>query len=99
MTIPQSQVPDVHPPIPLAVSVRFERKTTLYRMLDHATDRLRDFDRMGDAAGVERMDHRHRIIFEELERREQDAAKREAKRQARMRTAAVIFAETGQVRT
>ena len=85
-------------PIPLAVSVRFERKSTLYRMLDYQTDRLNRLERLGDTAGVELADRRHKIIFDEIDRRDAIAAERERKRQARMRTAAAIFRETGQVR-
>lgn len=85
-------------PIPLAVSVRFERKTTLCRMLDYQTDRWQRCERMGDVAGAERADRYLKIIDDELERRDAIAAEKERRRQARMRLAAVIFRETGQVR-
>ena len=85
-------------PIPLAVSVRFERKATLYRMLDYQTDRLNRLERLGDTAGAELADRRHKIIFDELDRRDAVASEKERKRQARMRTAAAIYRETGQVR-
>ena len=85
-------------PIPLAVSVRFETKAALYRMLDYQTDRLNRLERLGDTAGAELADRRHKIIWDEIERRDAIAAEKERKRQARMRTAAAIFHETGQVR-
>jgi len=85
-------------PIPLAVSVRFERKSTLYMMLDYWTDKCSRCDRLGDTAGLERADRCHRIVFEEIDRRAAIAADRERRRQARMRTAAAIFRETGRVR-
>jgi len=86
------------PPIPLEVSVRFERKSTLYMMLDYWTDKCSRCERLGDTVGLERADRCHRIVFEEIDRRDAIAAEKERRRQARMRTAAAIFRETGRVR-
>ncbi len=86
-------------PVPLEVSVRFERKSTLYTMLDYWTDKCSRCERLGDTVGLERADRCHRIVFEEIDRRAAIAAEKERRRQARMQTAAVIFRETGLVRS
>ena len=86
-------------PIPLAVSVRFETKAALYTSLDYWTDKCIRCERLGDTVGLERADHCHRIVFEEIDRRDAIAAEKERRRQARMRTAAAIFRETGMVRS
>lgn len=87
-----------HQPIPIEVSVRFERRATLYKMLDTADERLRYAQRVGDDVGSWRWDHRHRVIWDEIDRRDRIAAERELRKQRRMETAAVIYRETGQVR-
>ena len=76
-------------PVPLEVSVRFETKAALYTSLDYWTDKC---------SRCERADRCHRIVFEEIDRRDAIAAEKERRRQARIRTAAAIFRETGRVR-
>lgn len=87
-------------PVPLEVSVRFERsKSTLYKLCDYALDREQRLRRVGDDAGADQALRRYEIIWDEIDRREAIAAEKEHRRQARMRTAAAIFHEIGQVRT
>ncbi len=86
-------------PVSIEVSVRFERsKSTLYKMLDYALDREQRLRRVGDDAGADQALRRYNVIWDEIDRRDAVATERERRRQARMRTAAAIFRETGQVR-
>lgn len=85
-------------PVPFEIECRFATKRDLYLMLDYWTDKCSRLERLGDTAGLERADRCHRIVFEEIDRRDAIVAEKERRRQARMRTAAAIFRETGQVR-
>jgi len=68
-------------------------------MLDYQTDRLNRLERLGDTAGAADADRRHKIFWDEIDRRDAVAAEKERRRQARMRTAAATYRGTGQVRS
>jgi len=86
-------------PVPFEVSVRFERKATIYKLCDYALDREQRLRRAGDIAGADQALRCYNIAWDELDRRDAIAAEKELRRQARMQTAAVIFRETGLVRS